>query len=118
MKSIILALLGLLFGAAGLGPVENVFIEFGSFVAGIAIFSQFAIIQLKATKFVKMLITWGTGIVFAFTGYALGLGFLVGAEIWEVAVYGVASALVANAIWPDVVKKVLEYLGLLNEKDN
>jgi len=117
-KALIIGILGLIFGAAGVGAVENVFLEFGTFVAAIALFAEWLIQTVNAKGFAAMLITWGMGMVFAFTGWLLGLGFLAEVtEVWHILVYGVASALVANEVWPQVIKKILEYLGLLEPKE-
>jgi|GEM_PF-5998640 len=112
-KALFVGLLGLLFSAAGIGAVEDVYKEFGSFVLGISLFTEWINENWNLKKYSAMFATWGTGLVFAFVGWGLNLGFLTSAELWEVIVYGIGAAMVANGFWASVVKKILEKLKLI-----
>ena len=118
LKGLIIALLGLFFGAIGLGTVENVYVEFGTFVVSIALFSEWINSIMELKKFPAMAVTWGTGTVFAFIGWILGVGFFETVTEWYwVLVYGVGAALISNDVWPNVIKKILQYLDLIEEKE-
>ena len=119
-KTIFIGVLGLLFGAIGLGAVDNVYFEFGTFVVSISLISEWFITDVfkNLKKFPAMLVTWGTGIIFAYIGWFLNYGFLASVTEWYyVAAYGIGASLIANDVWPGVIKKVLEYLNLIEAEE-
>ena len=120
LKAILLGLIGLLFGAAGVGTIDSVYADISALVIAVTLFSEWLLSVVTVKKFLAQLITWGTGIVFVFAGWLLNLGFLVATPAgdeykwWEIVILGVGVSLLANGLWPTVVKPILEKLKLTN----
>ena len=116
MKQIIMALIGLAFAGLGLGAFEELFVNFTALVLGTTFFAEALINNLKAKEFTAQLISWGSGILLAFGGWFLDLGFLIGMAWWQVALTGLGAALAANGVWDTQwIKLLLKALGILKE---
>lgn len=120
LKLIFLALFGLLLGALGLGTVDSVYVDIGSLVIAIPLFSEYVIDTFKLKKFLAQLMTWGIGVVLTFIGWIFSLGFLAASPqgdpyLWyEVLAIGIAVSLIANGIWPVIIKQILEKAKLID----
>ena len=92
-------------------------------IAGIALLlGELAIRVLKlAVKWQKVTLVWVLAVGTAFVGnYALNVGFLAEASIWETAAWGIFAGLTANGIWSSnalFIKSILEFfIGLIKAK--
>ena len=121
LKAILLGFLGLLAGSIGLGAIDSLYVDIASLVAAVVLFSEWLFSVVKVKKFLAQVITWGVGIVFAFTGWIFELGFLAVSPagdpyLWyEVLVLGIGVSLIANGVWPLIVKQILQKLKLVDE---
>ena len=121
LKAILLGFIGLLIGAIGLGTIDGLYVDLLSLVAAVALFSEWVLNVVTVKKFLAQLVTWGVGIVFAFVGWFFELGFLAitpagDPYLWyEVLIIGVGVSLIANGVWPYIIKQILEKLGLIDE---
>lgn len=92
-------------------------------VAGIAMFlGELVVRVLKVgVKWAKVTVVWVMAIAVSFVGnYVLNVGYLADATIWETAIWGAFSGLVANGIWSSNIaflKTIVEFLvGLIKAK--
>ncbi|MFP4025758.1 MAG: hypothetical protein ACLFVR_14640 [Thiohalospira sp.] len=114
---IIVALLSLLLGAAGLGLVETVYLNFPALVTATIGLTQFINGKFELKHFAAQVVSWGMGVLLTVIGYYAddGLGFLAGLELWQMILTAIGVSLASNGFY-DAVKYFLEYLGII-EKD-
>ena len=127
---LLLSLVLLLFAAIGLQAQDVIVVpDLGSLVdnygiylatvggiAGIASFLGELVIRYTklAVKWQKVAVIWVFAVGAAFVGnYALNVGFLAEASLWETALWGVFSGLVANGIWSSNVAFIKSFLEFL-----
>ena len=92
-------------------------------VAGIAmLLGELVIRLLKVTKkVIKIVLVWVLAVAASFAGaFVLKVGYLAEASLWETAIWGVFSGLIANGIWSTnlaFIKTFLEFIvGLIKAK--
>jgi len=86
--------------------IVDAFQTFGSLVLAIPIIVEFLKKYLTQTggqftdreKWVVKIASWITGLILAFGGWLLGLGFLAGLAWYYVLMYGVGASLAANGV--------------------
>lgn len=99
MKAILLGLLGLASAYLGLGEVSDVYVNFASLVVSTGLITEALIGWGNLRGFFKQLVSWGMGIVLAFIGWLLDVGFLTQYDVWwQVVLVGLFIALAANGI--------------------
>jgi hypothetical protein len=114
IKTLAIAVLGVLLGYVGLGGVEPVFINFIALVAATIAVTNFLDELLNIKKFAAVVVSWATGIVLTLVGWLLDLGFLMELLFWQAALTGIGVAVAANFGWdPQMIKKLLEQIGAL-----
>ena len=98
MKSIVLLLLGVVFGTFGLA-VESVYAEIAGLLGAVVVFSEAVNTALDWHKAKAVLATAVIAIATTLLGYVLNLGFLQGMEIWTLVETIIVVILGALGLW-------------------
>lgn len=113
---VFLFLLGLpvaMFAQEGIPPVDTWFTSFALTIAATIPIAAGINTLLKASGFVKQLVSWLTGILLVIIGNLLNIGFMAELSWLHTFAYGLGTALVANGIFDiEVTKILLRLIGI------
>lgn len=102
-----------IFAQGGIPPVDTWFASFALTIAATIGLAAGINALLKATGFVKQLVSWLVGILLLVAGNLLNVGFMADLTWLHTFTYGIGTALVANGIFDiEVVKILLRLIGI------
>lgn len=89
------------------------FTSFGALAGLVIIITEFLKNLLKANTTWSQVISWGVSMLLVFIGNIFSLGAFVGLTPLWIAIYGIATGLVANGLFDiNIIQAILEFIKL------